>query len=166
MSSRPGRSSNRHVSFFKSIITGLLPALAAAVWWAIRTAVGWVLVGAAVGIAGPVVSTFYIGPAVRKFSGKPALTGGNDPGVAASFLPLMTVPACALLSGGAASICLIKGLTFNRRIFVCSCVNGMSLTALTLFCTMAYLWWLLNFDSRLLFYSSLSLHCEPVGIYK
>jgi hypothetical protein len=58
-----------------------------------------IIVGAAVGFAAPALGCFYVGPSLRWMIGKPAFTGGNDPGQVAGMMTILTVPFFAFVSG-------------------------------------------------------------------
>ena len=77
-------------------------------------------VGGAVGFVGVFLGASTVGPFLRStLTDKAPLSGGNNPATALSFMPMVTVPVGALLSGVAASVCL-----FGTRLTVMLLVNG------------------------------------------
>ena len=80
----------------------------------------WVAVGGAVGFVAVFLGASTVGPFLRStLTDKAPLSGGNNPATALSFMPMVTVPVGALLSGVAASVCL-----FGTRLTVMLMVNG------------------------------------------
>ena len=100
----------------------------------------WVIVGGAVGFCGVLLGASTVGPFLRStLTDKAPLRGGKDPGVALSFMPMVTVPAGALLSGVAASVCLLGGASFGTRLAVLLLVNGGYLVFLLCAASVPYL---------------------------
>ncbi|CAE8593234.1 unnamed protein product [Polarella glacialis] len=75
----------------------------------------WLLLGAVVGFFAPFAGA----------SGGAAVFGsrGGGAGAALSFIPLLTIPACALVSAGVAFACLVSGQSASNRIKLCAVVN-------------------------------------------
>ena len=85
----------------------------------------WVAVGGAVGFVAVFLGASTVGPFLRStLTDKAPLSGGNNPATALSFMPMVTVPVGALLSGVAASVCLFGGVSFGTRLTVMLMVNG------------------------------------------
>ena len=87
---------------------------------AVLAEVVWLTVGGAVGFLGP-----FIAAQLRTGRGAQAL----------SFLPIVSVPACALLSAGVAVFFLRS--SFETRVAVCGAVNAAMFATLLLFGTMS-----------------------------
>ncbi|CAE8586092.1 unnamed protein product [Polarella glacialis] len=75
----------------------------------------WLLLGAVVGFFAPFAGV----------SGGAEVFGAPGGGASAGYLylPLLTIPACALVSAGVAFACLVSGQSAANRIKICAVVN-------------------------------------------
>ncbi|CAE8732018.1 unnamed protein product [Polarella glacialis] len=76
----------------------------------------WLLLGAVVGFFAPFAGVSVGGDA---FGAR-----GGGAGTGLSFVPLLTIPACALVSAGVAFACLVSGQSALNRIKICAVVNS------------------------------------------
>lgn len=96
----------------------------------------WCLVGFAVGFLG-LFGGVILGTQVRRMLRKEPFSGGNDPGVGLSMMPMVTAPGAAVLSGGACAVSLF--LDYDRWL-VCGQLNIAMLSVLALLAISNYLW--------------------------
>eukprot|EP00961_Rhodomonas_salina_P214264 2893730-Rhodomonas_salina.1 len=92
--------------------------------------------GFAVGFLG-LFGGVILGTQVRRMLRKEPFSGGNDPGVGLSMMPMVTAPGAAVLSGGACAVSLF--LDYDRWL-VCGQLNIAMLSVLALLAISNYLW--------------------------